>query len=111
MVDELITQYAADVATTMHDLIDRREAIETAIEAADEWDGGGNIERAAIIGKALYALPGTRPVVLCKDCVFKYFNEVENDYLCARFGTLVYQHVADQCYCAWAERKKEDARH
>lgn len=45
-------------------------------------------------------------VIKCKDCVFKYFNEIEDDYLCARYGTNVFQHINDDCFCSWAERRQ-----
>lgn len=41
----------------MDDLISRQAAIDAAIEAADEWDGGCNRSRAEIIAKALEQLP------------------------------------------------------
>lgn len=40
----------------MGDLIERQAAIDAAIEAADDWDGGYNISRAEIIEKALEQL-------------------------------------------------------
>jgi len=43
------------------DTISRQAAIETAIDAADDWDGGMNSERARIIGKALLDLPSAQP--------------------------------------------------
>ena len=39
------------------DCISRQAAINAAIEAADEWDGGGNRNREKIIEKALEQLP------------------------------------------------------
>ena len=45
----------------MSDLISRQEAIDAAIEAADEWDGGYNGERERIIRGALEALPSAQP--------------------------------------------------
>lgn len=39
------------------DTINRRQAIDAAIEAVDEWGGGFNFTRACIIKKALNALP------------------------------------------------------
>mgnify|MGYP007102051592 CR=1 FL=1 len=54
-------------------------------------------------------LPSVEPeIIKCKDCVFKYFNTVEDDYLCGRFGTQIYQFVNDDCYCSWAERKNDE---
>lgn len=39
------------------DCVSRKDAIETAIEAVDDWDGGYNLTRADIIEKAIKALP------------------------------------------------------
>ena len=53
----------------MSDLIERKQAIDAAIEAVDEWDGGFNFTRACIIKKALKALPPAHPeIIRCKDC-------------------------------------------
>ena len=41
----------------MSDLIDRQAAIETAIEAADEWDGGTSFSRDGIIERRLKMIP------------------------------------------------------
>lgn len=43
------------------DAISRKQAIEKAIEAADEWDGGCNVEREKIITNALNELPPVNP--------------------------------------------------
>lgn len=68
------------------ELIDRQAAIEAAVEAADEWDGGYSCERQRIIEEALaripsaerktgkwvkvggYATPGGDPVWCCSEC-------------------------------------------
>lgn len=41
----------------MKELIDKRLAIDTAIDAVDSWDGGCNKEREKIIREALEKLP------------------------------------------------------
>ena len=43
------------------DAISRADAIKTAIEAADDWDGGYNLTRADIIEKASESLPPVQP--------------------------------------------------
>lgn len=43
------------------DCISREDAINTAIEAVDEWDGGCNINRATMICKAIKNLPSVTP--------------------------------------------------
>ena len=45
----------------MADLIDRQTAIETAIEAADKWDGGYSSEREGIIRKFFDKVPAVQP--------------------------------------------------
>jgi len=44
----------------MDDLISRQEAIDAAIEAVDEWDGGYNLSRADMIEKAINNLPSAQ---------------------------------------------------
>ena len=45
----------------MADLIDRQAAIDTAIEAADKWDGGYSSEREGIIRKFFDKVPAVQP--------------------------------------------------
>ena len=45
----------------MGDLIDRQAAIDVAIEAADDWDGGCSKERERFIRDALEELPSAQP--------------------------------------------------
>ena len=45
----------------MADLIDRQTAIDTAIEAADKWDGGYSSEREGIIRKFFDKVPAVQP--------------------------------------------------
>ena len=45
----------------VNDLISRREAIDAAIEAADDWDGGCSKERERFIREALEELPSAQP--------------------------------------------------
>ena len=45
------------------DCVSRKDAIETAIEAVDDWDGGYNLSRADIIEKAIKSLPSVYPKV------------------------------------------------
>ena len=50
--------------------IEREAAIEEAIDAADEWDGGYDPHRAALIRDGINAIPAAhvRPVVVCREC-------------------------------------------
>ena len=43
------------------DLISRQQAIDAAIEAADDWDGGCNIGRQKRIEKYIKQLPSVEP--------------------------------------------------
>ena len=52
----------------MDELISRRAAIDAAIEAVDEWDGGYNLSRADIIEKAINNLPSAQPERTCVNC-------------------------------------------
>ena len=45
----------------MNDLISRQAAIDAAIEAADDWDGGCSKERERFIRDALEELPSAQP--------------------------------------------------
>lgn len=47
------------------DLISRQAAIEAAIKATDDWDGGYNITRANMIEKELNDLPSAQPELYC----------------------------------------------
>lgn len=43
------------------DLISRQAAINAAIDAADDWDGGYSLSRADMIERAINNLPSARP--------------------------------------------------
>ena len=46
----------------MSDLIERQAAVDAAIEAVDEWDGGYNLTRADMIADAINnAVPSAQP--------------------------------------------------
>lgn len=63
----------------MKDLIERQAAIEAAIKATDDWDGGYNITRANMIEKELNDLPSVQPD-RCDTCRFVYYpKETNND--------------------------------
>ena len=56
----------------MSELIDRQQAIDAAIEAADDWDGGCNIGRQKRIENYLKRLPsalGTNLAEVGTDCI------------------------------------------
>ena len=52
-----------DKRTETHacDLISRQAAIDAAIVAADEWDGGYDVDREHMIEDAIKALPSAQP--------------------------------------------------
>lgn len=49
------------------DCISRQTAIETAIEAADKWDGGYSSEREGIIRKFFDKVPAVQPATNCSE--------------------------------------------
>ena len=50
------------------DCINRQDAIDVAIQAADDWDGGYNPERAEMIERGLKMLPALQ-AESCEDCI------------------------------------------
>lgn len=51
-----------EIARTANDCISRQAAIDAAIEAADEWDGGYNLTRASMIANAINNIaPSAQP--------------------------------------------------
>jgi hypothetical protein len=52
----------------MNDLISRQAAIDAAIDAADDWDGGYSLSRADMIERAINNLPSARPERTCVNC-------------------------------------------
>ena len=60
--EEIITTIAVErKGKTMNDTISRKQAIETAIKAVDEWDGGYSLEREDAIKKAFSEFPTAQP--------------------------------------------------
>ena len=57
-MDKLLGTNLAEVGT---DCISRQAAIDAAIEAVDDWDGGTNIGRQKRIEKYINALPSAEP--------------------------------------------------
>ena len=52
-----------------NDLISRQAAIDAAVEAVDEWDGGYSRSREEIITLKLRMLPSAQPeIIACGDC-------------------------------------------
>lgn len=77
------------------DAISREDAIKTAIEAVDDWDGGCNLSRADIIEKAIESLPSVQPQYKtsewCHDC-----SEYNHDkHCCPRFNKVIRNTVEE----------------
>lgn len=84
------------------DCISRKTAIDAAIEAADEWDGGYSKERERMIRLTLLGLPSAQPeIIRCKDC--KYRGGLSGFYC-----DIVEKAVGVDSFCSWAERKTDD---
>ena len=105
----------------MTNLISRQAAVDAAIEAVDEWDGGYNLTRADMIADAINnAVPSAQPeIILCRDC--KYWlpheqfgydedNEEYHDY-CAKLVPedeyYAFRRHADE-WCSRAERRTDE---
>ena len=97
----------------MSDLISRQAAIDAAIDAADDWDGGYSLSRADMIERAINNLPSAQPerkqgkwiernpqnsdtcrLIECDQCGFShivgfnvpYEHWIENRNFCERCG-------------------------
>lgn len=77
----------------MIDPIERQAAIDAAIEAVDEWDGGTNIERQRRIEKAIKALPSAdqEEFEWCHDC--KEYDQER--HCCHRFTKTIRDTVEE----------------
>lgn len=93
----------------MRKLIELGGAIDTAIGATDEYDGGYNFERDRKIKDALMALPtiDAVPVVRCKDCKhYRPYAGIEDGYCHMAEWYKRYQYEND--FCSRGERKDGD---
>ena len=91
----------------MQDLISRQAAIDAAIEAADEWDGGCNPEREKAIRTAIMALPTVDavPVVRCKEC--KYGEQDDYGWICTNIDGGIMGDENGNGFCCEGERREE----
>jgi hypothetical protein len=91
----------------MTDYILREAAIEEAIDAVDEWDGGYNPHRAAQIRDGINAIPAAdvRSVVRGKWVFCGGTWEGANIFKCSECGKSVYHEETNYCpNCgAWME--------
>lgn len=91
----------------MDDLISRQTALDTAIEAADRWDGGYSSEREGIIRKFFDKVPAAQPeIIRCKDCKHR------DKYGCCKYWKgLAMADIPiatdDNDFCSYAEQKGE----
>ena len=102
---------AQDVPDTNDgDLISRQAAIEAAIKATDDWDGGYNITRANMIEKELNDLPSAEPEETCTSCLYRELDwHDEPCYSCTREGdSNHYKRRTDgqTDWCSRAERSE-----
>ena len=94
----------------MDELISRAAAIETAIDAVDDWDGGYNPNREEVIRKYFEIVPAVDvvPVVRCKDCKHCYFaaNRMHEEQclVCDKYGI----DVINNWFCADGERVESE---
>lgn len=95
--------HALRTETHACDLIKRQDAIDAAVEAADEWDGGYSRSREEIITLKLRMLPSAQPeIIRCKEC--KHWFDIDD-------GRQMHRMCADICgdwFCADAERRTDD---
>jgi hypothetical protein len=87
----------------MDDLISRAAAIECAIDAVDDWDGGWNPNRETVIRKYFEEIPAVDavPIIRCADCKWWNGSTLGTAHRCAAL------HIATtgELYCAAADRK------
>ena len=92
-----------------NDLVNRRAAINAAIEAADDWDGGCNIGRQKRIENYINKLPSAQPeIIRCKDC--KHWNKCscecrEHAVNCQDYMVGDIETEAEH-FCGYAERRE-----
>lgn len=61
MLIQSVKQMDSETVTECNNLISRQSAIDAAVEAADEWDGGYSRSREEIITLKLRMLPSAQP--------------------------------------------------
>ena len=78
------------------DCISRQAAIDAALEAADDWDGGCNKSRDKYITSALIELPSAQPAQRWIPCSERLPEEADCEYwVCTDTGY--------QCQCRWTD--------
>ena len=94
----------------MAEYIEREAAIEAAIDAADEWDGGYNPHRAAQIREGVKYIPAADvvPVVRCADCKWFQINIRKDGYLPNGVPECECRHWCGPCdptdFCSYGAR-------
>ena len=90
----------------LNDLISRQAAIDAAVEAADEWDGGYSRSREEIITLKLRMLPSAQPeIIRCKDCKYGEQDEIGRWY-CRGLGCQMGDDDGNG-FCSDAEKREE----
>lgn len=93
----------------MSNLISRQNAIDAAIEAVNEWDGGpNNLTRADMIADAINnAVPSAEPEIIhCKDCKW-YCNVLYGgtQFECGECCRAFTEDVKPDDYCSRGEQE------
>ena len=96
------------------DPIERQTAIDAAIEAADDWDGGYNLTRGNMIEEAIKKLPSAQPeqrwipvsetidipdheILACDkygELMFGYLAYEDEQWMCESDGDIMYDPTA-----------------
>lgn len=98
MVDEAVENIKAELFGNSEqlDTISRQAAIDTAIDAADDWDGGCNKGRERVIRDALEALPASEPRAKGEWVYGEHDDTMWDGYRCSHCGFFVpwdYSHT------------------
>ena len=86
----------------MSDLIRRRDAIDAAIDAVDEWDGGYNRTRGSMIENAINSLPMYAEQKQGKWLKREYVQVCEDGYesaICSECGADITLEYSYDSFC------------
>ena len=90
----------------MSDYISREAAEKAAIDAADEWDGGCNLNRWRIIKKGIRAIPAAA----VRENVNARWIDMGDHLLCSGCGATHYGADKNFCPSCGADMREEDGR-
>lgn len=94
----------------MSDYISRQAAIDAAIDAADDWDGGYSLSRRAdMIERAINNLPSAQPeIIRCGDCEhYKFADDRAFGFPVKHCEVTGFEDVEDDDFCSRAERRQD----